>query len=101
MLANLLQDLRYSLHGFALRPVFAATVVLTLALGIGVNVAVFSLYDQIMLRKLEVSRPDELVNLSGGGGGLNRTTNNQGNNQEIFSYPMFRDLELRAGRTSR
>jgi predicted permease len=97
MLAHLLQDLRYSLHGFALRPVFAATVVLTLALGIGVNVAVFSLYDQIMLRKLEVSRPDELVNLSGGGGGLNRTRNNQGGNQEIFSYPMFRDLEAAGG----
>ena len=61
MLANLLQDVRYSLHGFALRPMFAVVVVLTLALGIGVNVAVFSLYDQIMLRELNVSRPDELV----------------------------------------
>jgi ABC-type antimicrobial peptide transport system permease subunit len=45
MLANLLQDVRYSLHQFALRPMFAAVVVLTLAAGIGVNVAVFSLYD--------------------------------------------------------
>ena len=63
MLVNLLNDIRYSLHGFALRPMFAAVVVLTLALGIGVNVAVFSLYDQIMLRELPVNRPDELVNL--------------------------------------
>jgi ABC-type lipoprotein release transport system permease subunit len=39
MLANLLQDIRYSLHGFALRPMFAAVVVSTLAVGIGVNVA--------------------------------------------------------------
>ena len=63
MLANLLNDIRYSLHGFALRPMFAAVVVLTLALGIGVNVAVFSLYDQIMLRELPVNRPGELVKL--------------------------------------
>ena len=55
MLANLLNDIRYSLHGFALRPMFAAVVVLTLALGIGVNVAVFSLFDRIMLRELNVA----------------------------------------------
>ena len=57
MLANLLNDIRYSLHGFALRPMFAVVVVLTLAVGIGVNVAVFSLYDQIMLRELNVAEP--------------------------------------------
>ncbi len=83
MLANLLNDIRYSLHGFALRPMFAAVVVLTLALGIGVNVAVFSLYDQIMLRELPVNRPDELVKwlVPGRGSGISsviskaRTTN--------------------------
>jgi predicted permease len=94
MLANLLQDLRYSLHGFALRPVFAATVVLTLALGIGVNVAVFSLYDQIMLRELPVSRPNELVKVVSPGprAGM-QLGNQQGPNDEGFSYPLFRDLE--------
>ena len=56
MLANLLQDVRYALHGFALRPMFAVVVVLTLAVGIGVNVAVFSLFDRIMLRELNVAQ---------------------------------------------
>ena len=96
MLANLLQDARYALHGFASRPMFAVVVVLTLAVGIGVNVAVFSLYDQIMLRELNVSRPAELVNLVGGGVALNQITNYQGGDEETFSYPMFRDLQAAA-----
>ena len=93
MLANLLQDVRYALHGFASRPMFAVVVVLTLAVGIGVNVAVFSIYEQIMLRELNVSRPAELVNLVGGVSPLNRISNEQGSSEETFSYPMFRDLE--------
>jgi predicted permease len=93
MLGGLLQDVRYALHGFASRPMFAAVVVLTLAVGIGVNVAVFSLYDQIMLRELNVSHPAELVNLVGGVSPLNRISNEQGSSDETFSYPLFRDLE--------
>jgi putative ABC transport system permease protein len=93
MLANLLQDVRYSLHGFALRPMFAIVVVLTLAVGIGVNVAVFSIFDRLMLRELNVENPRELVKLVGGGYSLNRICNNQGSCDEAFSYPMFRDLE--------
>jgi predicted permease len=93
MLANLLHDARYALHGFASRPMFATVVVLTLAVGIGVNVAVFSLYEQIMLRELNVSRPAELVNLVGGGSSLDRSSNEQGSVDETVSYPMFRDLE--------
>jgi putative ABC transport system permease protein len=94
MLSNLLSDVRYALRGFARRPAFAAVVVLTLAVGIGVNVAVFSLYDQMLLRRLPVSNPNELVNFVGPGPqpGL-RMCNNQGGCDEIFSYPMFRDLE--------
>ena len=97
MLANLLQDVRYALHGFALRPMFAVVVVLTLAVGIGVNVAVFSLFDRIMLRELNVANPRELVNLvSPGPRARNVSTTSQGTDAETFSYPMFRDLE-RAG----
>jgi putative ABC transport system permease protein len=97
MLANLLQDIRYSLHGFARRPMFAVVVVLTLALGIGVNVAVFSLYDQIMLRELPVARPAELVNLVSPGPGPGRQLcGSQGSCDEVFSYPLFRDLEAAA-----
>ncbi len=98
MLANLLHDVRYALHGFALRPMFAAVVVLTLAVGIGVNVAVFSLFDRIMLRELNVENPRELVNLAAPTpeGPINRTCNQQGRCDQTFSYAMFRDLE-RAG----
>jgi hypothetical protein len=98
MLANLLHDVRYALHGFALRPMLAVVVVLTLAVGIGVNVAVFSLYDRIMLRELNVERPQELVKLVAqrADGPINRISNQQGPSEETFSYLMFRDLE-RAG----
>jgi putative ABC transport system permease protein len=94
MLANLLQDVRYSLHGFALRPMFAIVVVLTLAVGIGVNVAVFSIFDRLMLRELNVANPHELVNLVAPGPRAgNVISNYQGTSAETFSYPMFRDLE--------
>lgn len=97
MLANLLQDVRYSLHGFALRPMFAVVVVVTLAVGIGVNVAVFSLFDQIMLRELPVDRPDELVRVVSAGDRIgNQLGNQQGTDDESFSYPLFRDLEAAA-----
>jgi putative ABC transport system permease protein len=95
MLANLLQDARYALHGFASRPMFAGVVVLTLAVGIGVNVAVFSLFDRIILRELNVANPRELVNLTAPQGNApgNRSCNQQGRCDQTFSYGMFRDLE--------
>ncbi|HET7925857.1 MAG TPA: hypothetical protein VFL30_13215, partial [Rhodanobacteraceae bacterium] len=98
MLGNLLHDVRYALHGFASRPMFAVVVVLTLAVGIGVNVALFSLYDQILLRELDVERPHELVKLVSPrrDGPVNQISNQQGSGDETFSYLMFRDLE-RAG----
>ena len=95
MLANLLHDVRYALHGFASRPMFAAVVVLTLAVGIGVNVAVFSLFDRLMLRELNVANPRELVNVVSTGPRVgNQLGNLQGtSDDETFSYPLFRDLE--------
>ena len=98
MLANLLQDVRYALHGFALRPMFAVVVVLTLAVGIGVNVAVFSLFDRLMLRELNVAHPHELVNVVSPGPRVgNQLGNQQGTtDDETFSYPLFRDLEAAA-----
>jgi predicted permease len=98
MLSNLLSDVRYSLRGFARQPAFAAVIVLTLALAIGVNVTVFAFYDQLLLRQLPVSKPEELVNFVGAGpkDGF-QLCNTQGNCDEVFSYPMFRDLERVAG----
>jgi putative ABC transport system permease protein len=94
MLSNLLADIRYSLRGFALRPLFAGVVVLTLALGIGMNVAMFSIFEQVLLRPLPVREPDRLVNLSTPSAGSdNATCNPAGDCNAVFSYQMFRDLE--------
>ncbi len=95
MLATVLNDVRYALRGFTRRPTFTVVVVATLAVGIGANVAVFSLFDRLLLEQLPVSHPTELVNLTSAGPKGNGLTmcNAQGNCDEVFSYPMFRDLE--------
>src|SRR5688572_28812883 len=73
---------------------FAFVVVATLALGLGVNATIFSVYDQVLLRALPVPEPDGLVNLGSPGFKQGNTSCNDGGTcDEIFSYPMFRDLE--------
>src|SRR5688500_5071333 len=57
------QDTRFALRGLRRNPAFAATAILTLALGIGTNTAIFSLIDALMLRPLPVANPHELVRL--------------------------------------
>ena len=56
-------DLRLALRGLLRSPLFAIVAILSLALGIGANTAIFTLIDQILLRKLPVQNPDELVML--------------------------------------
>ncbi|HEX7235943.1 MAG TPA: ABC transporter permease [Gammaproteobacteria bacterium] len=93
-MASLLSDIRFSLRGFARRPMFAFVVVATLALGLSINAAIFSIDDQVLLRELRVPAPGDLVNLLAPGRKQgNNSCSNIGTCDEIFSYPMFRDLE--------
>ncbi|MDE1176739.1 MAG: ABC transporter permease [Edaphobacter sp.] len=90
---NILSDLRYALRQLRRAPVFALTAVLTLALGIGANTAIFSLLDQALLRSLPVYKPEQLVYLQGTGKAWNGHSSSHGGGIEsYFSYPMYRDL---------
>ena len=55
-----MKDIRYALRQFAAAPVFTATVVLTLALGIGATTAIFTLVHAVLLNSLPVTNPSEL-----------------------------------------
>ncbi|HEX6533608.1 MAG TPA: ABC transporter permease [Gemmatimonadaceae bacterium] len=75
-------------------PFVTLVAVVSLALGIGANAAIFSLFDQMLLRPLPVREPGRLVNLSAPGPKPGSQSCNQaGDCDEVFSYPMFRDLQ--------
>ncbi|MGB8261698.1 MAG: ABC transporter permease [Terracidiphilus sp.] len=89
---SLIPDLRYALRQLRKSPGYAATVVLTLALGIGANAAVFTLFDQALLRMLPVSHPKELVRFHWSGAFRGSMSSFGGDSQNYFSYPMYKDL---------
>jgi predicted permease len=75
-------------------PFVTAVAVASLALGIGANAAIYSIFDQLLLQQLPVSEPQQLVNLSAPGPKPGSTSCNQaGSCDDVFSYAMYRDLE--------
>ncbi|HKU26692.1 MAG TPA: ABC transporter permease [Candidatus Sulfotelmatobacter sp.] len=91
---TLLQDIRFAWRQLRKTPAFAAVAVVTLALGIGANTAIFGLLDQALLRSLPVKHPEQLVILKYSGG-FNGHTRSRTDEKFYFSYPMYRDLRDR------
>ena len=89
---SLFQNLRYAVRQFKKHPGFAAIAVLTLSIGIGASASIFSLVDQVLLRRLPVAEPERLVMLRSIGSDTGHYSSYGGDDHEYFSYPMYRDL---------
>ncbi len=92
VLEVLLQDVRFGLRMLRKNPGFTAVAALMLALGIGANTGIFSVMQQVLLQRLPVSHPEELVLLYAPGPTQGHVSSDEGDGSESFSYPMYKDL---------
>ena len=89
-MSSLTPDVRFALRAIRRSPLFASVAILSLALGIGANTAIFTLMDQLMLRRLPVKDPDQLVML------YQRGPHNGSNmGDRMHSYPIYQDFQKR------
>jgi predicted permease len=89
---HLFPDLRYAFRGFFRNPLFTMVAVLSLALGIGANTAIFTLMDQLMLRKLPIRDPDNLMMLYRAGDSYVGTNTGP----RTLSFPLYLDFKQKA-----
>src|SRR6266508_830084 len=88
-MAHLAADLRYAWRSLRQAPVFTAVAVLSIALGIGANAAIFTLVDQVLLRLLPVKDPARMVLMKGTSGDQHYGSNY---GDDALSYPMYEDF---------
>jgi predicted permease len=87
-MTHVLSDLRYACRGLRKAPIFTTVAVLSIALGIGANAAVFTLVDRVLIRLLPVAHPEQLVVVTAEGA---QYGNGWGDGNEL-SYPRYADL---------
>ena len=85
-------DLKFAWRQLKKSPGFALTAVVTLALGIGAATAIFTMFDQVLLRVLPVEKPQELVRMEWHGNFSGSMSDFGGDVGNYYSYPMYRDL---------
>jgi predicted permease len=91
---EMFQDLRYGLRMLFKQPGFTLVAVLSLALGIGANTAIFSLLDVVLLKSLPVQAPEKLV-LFGKGEDSGLTNRFPNGSTDLFSYPFYQEVRQR------
>ena len=91
---EMFQDLRYGVRLLLKQPGFTLVAVLSLALGIGANTAIFSLLDAVLLKSLPVEEPEKLV-LFGNGEETGPTDGFPNKSWDVFSYPFYQEVRQR------
>lgn len=89
-MSRFLQDLRYAFRQLRKNLVVTAVAIVTLALGIGANTAIFTVVNALLLKMLPVSQPEQLVVV--GDPSLPNSVSNGTPRTDIFSYPLYKEL---------